>query len=76
MNNKRRIISETEEEISNNLSSEACQNPIKHKIIERRIRICPEMVIYHKKVYYDYTNIFMQAWGTGQEPYVRKEKKK
>ena len=74
MNNKRRIVSESAQEISNNLSGETYQTPIKHKIIERKIRVSPEMVIYHNRIYYDYTDIFMKAWETGQEPYIRKER--
>ena len=72
--NNRRVVSESAQEVTNNLSGETFQKPITHKIVERKIRVCPEMVIYEGKVYYDYTDIYRQCWETGQVAYVRKER--
>ena len=74
MNNKRRVISEEQHVISviNTTTEDSVPNIFRHKVVERRIRVLPELVIYDGKVYYDYTDIMRKAFETGQQAYVRK----
>ena len=69
MNNKARIVSEVEKEIC--LTS-GTDYVLKHRIMERKLRMLPEMLIVNGRIYYDYTDIMMYAWETGQQAYVRR----
>ena len=46
---------------------------IKHRVVDRKINVKPDMVIFNGRVYWDYTNIMRYAFETGQEVLMRKE---
>lgn len=70
MNNKARIVSEVEKEIC--LTS-GTDYVLKHRIVERKLRMLPEMLIVQGRIYYDYTDIIHRAFETGQMAYIRKK---
>ena len=69
MNNKSRIVSEVEKEI---YLTSGTEYVLKHRIIERKLRLLPEMLIVDGRIYYDYTTIMMCAWETGQEARIKR----
>jgi len=68
MNNKR-IIAEVEKEICLTSGEDYV---LKHRIVERKLRLLPDMLIVDGRIYYDYTDIMHMAFETGQMAYVRK----
>jgi hypothetical protein len=44
----------------------------RHRIVDRKLRVKPDMLIIGDRIYYDYTAIIMAAWETGQEVLIRK----
>lgn len=73
MNNRRRVIKETEHDLVLRVKhSDMTLSIQKHKVIERKLRVQPKMLIDRGHIYYDYTDILFYAWETGQEAYVRK----
>ena len=76
MNNKRRIISEeTHDAILRVINTDRTVSTLKHKVVERKLGIKPEMVVYEGQIWYDCTDIFHYAWETGQEALIKKEAK-
>ena len=69
MNNKARIVSEVEKEICLTSGEDYV---LKHRIVERKLRMLPEMLIVNGRIYYDYTAIMMRAWETGQEARIKR----
>lgn len=72
--NNRRVISEHEHVIALKNTSEEGGVPhmVRHKIVDRTVRMLPEMVIINGQVWYDYTDIMHRAFETGQQAYIRR----
>lgn len=72
MNNKARVVSEQSHEVYLLTPGTEQFKVFRHRIIERTVRMRPEMVIYEGRVYYDYTDIMRKAFETGQQAYIRR----
>lgn len=74
MNNKRRILFEkSHDAILKVIEADHTLSNTRHKLVERKLAVKPDMMIVDGRIYYDYTSIMLYAWETGQEARIRKD---
>jgi len=45
----------------------------RHKMVDRVVRVLPEVAVYEGRIWFDYTEIMRYAFETGQEMKIRRK---